>query len=72
MEENNFQVGDTVYVIYLNPHAANVANIEKAEIVQHPKKPVELALFLHDAYHPLAEKDAAFLSLDEAEGLYNQ
>jgi len=46
-----------------NPHAANVANIEKEEIVQHPKNPEVLALFLHDAYYPLAEDDAVFSSL---------
>ncbi|OAS86665.1 MULTISPECIES: transcriptional regulator SplA domain-containing protein [Metabacillus] len=72
MEGNNFQIGEEVYVIYRNPHAANVANIEKAEIVEHPNNPKELALFLHDAYHPLADDDAVFSSFDEAEELYNQ
>ncbi|APH05515.1 transcriptional regulator SplA domain-containing protein [Bacillus weihaiensis] len=68
----DFRVGDEVYVIYRNPHAAVVANIEKAEVVEHPKNPGELALFLHDAYHPLAEDDAVFSSLDDAESLYNE
>ncbi|WP_226666087.1 transcriptional regulator SplA domain-containing protein [Metabacillus litoralis] len=68
----DFHVGDQVYVIYRNPHAAVVANIEKAEVVEHPKNPRELALFLHDAYHPLAEDDAIFSSFEEAEDLYNE
>lgn len=68
----NFRVGEEVYVIYRNPHAAVVANIEKAEVVQHPKNPHELAIFLHDAYHPLAEDDAVFSSFEEAEELYNE
>lgn len=69
---NNFRVGEEVYVIYRNPHAVNVANIEKAEIVEHPHSNQELALFLHDAYHPLAEDDAVFSSFEDAEELYNQ
>ncbi|KKI93892.1 transcriptional regulator [Bacillus sp. SA1-12] len=72
MVKNNYQIGEEVYVIYRNPHAVNVANIEKAEVVEHPKNPNELALFLHDAYHPLEEDDAVFTSFDEAEELYNQ
>ncbi|MGM7720112.1 transcriptional regulator SplA domain-containing protein [Metabacillus sp. Hm71] len=72
MEHNHFQIGEEVYVIYRNPHAVNVANIEKAEIVRHPKNPNELALFLYDAYHPLEEEDAVFSSYAEAEKLYNQ
>lgn len=32
----SFAAGDTVYVIYRNPHAANVAHIKEAEIVHHP------------------------------------
>ena len=67
-----FKVGEEVYVIYRNPHAVNVANIVKAEIVEHPHNHQELALFLHDAYHPLAEDDAVFSSFEEAEKLYNQ
>ncbi|PMC35094.1 transcriptional regulator [Bacillus sp. UMB0899] len=69
---NEFKVGEEVYVIYRNPHAVNVANIEKAEIVEHPNDNQELALFLHDAYHPLEEDDAVFSSFKEAEELYNQ
>ncbi|MCM3408789.1 MULTISPECIES: transcriptional regulator SplA domain-containing protein [Bacillaceae] len=69
---DNFKIGEEVYVIYRNPHAVNVANIEKAEIVEHPTNQKELAIFLHDAYHPLAEDDAVFSSFEEAEELYNQ
>ncbi|MCM3160203.1 transcriptional regulator SplA domain-containing protein [Metabacillus litoralis] len=69
---DNFKIGEEVYVIYRNPHAVNVANIEKAEIVEHPTNQKKLAIFLHDAYHPLAEDDAVFSSFEEAEELYNQ
>ncbi|MFC0270659.1 transcriptional regulator SplA domain-containing protein [Metabacillus herbersteinensis] len=68
----DFKLGETVYVIYRNPHAAIVANILSAEIVQHPINENEFALFLHDSYHPLSDDDAVFSSFDEAERLYNE
>ena len=49
-----------VYVIYRNPHAANVAHIKEAEVVDHPLHEGELALFMYDTYHAFAEDDAVF------------
>ncbi|AKL84153.1 transcriptional regulator SplA domain-containing protein [Bacillus atrophaeus] len=69
---NEFNAGDTVYVIYRNPHAANVAHIKEAEVVRHPYHEGELSLFLYETYHPLAADDAVFASYEEAEHLYNQ
>jgi transcriptional regulator of the spore photoproduct lyase operon len=71
MEENNFQVDDAEYVIYRNSRC-QCRHYRKRRIVQQPKNPEELALFLHDAYNPLAEDDAVFSSFEEAEEIYNQ
>ncbi|MCC9262920.1 transcriptional regulator SplA domain-containing protein [Bacillus velezensis] len=68
----SFAAGDTVYVIYRNPHAANVAHIKEAEIVHHPYHEGELSLFLYETYHPLAEDDAVFTTYEEAEALYSE
>ncbi|MDA1475763.1 transcriptional regulator SplA domain-containing protein [Bacillus changyiensis] len=68
--KDGIQAGDQVYVIYRNPHAANVANIKEAEVVEHPLHDGELALFLYDTYHALADDDAVFSSYEEAEQLY--
>ncbi|WP_438503629.1 transcriptional regulator SplA domain-containing protein [Ectobacillus ponti] len=61
------QVGDEVYVIYNNPHTPTVANIRAAEIVQHPKDPNDVALFLHDTFHVIEDDDALFTSYEAAE-----
>lgn len=60
---NEFNAGDTVYVIYRNPHAANVAHIKEAEVVHHPYHEGELSLFLYETYHPLAEDDAVLRAM---------
>ncbi|MEK4789696.1 transcriptional regulator SplA domain-containing protein [Bacillus sp. FSL K6-2971] len=67
---SDYKPGDQVYVIYRNPHAANVAQIKEAEIVSHPYNKEELALFLLETYHPLAPDDAVFPTYEEAEALY--
>lgn len=69
---NQFNAGDTVYVIYRNPHAANVAHIKEAEIVHHPYHEGELSLFIYETYHPFAEDDAVFASYEEAKSLYKE
>ncbi|WLR43172.1 transcriptional regulator SplA domain-containing protein [Bacillus carboniphilus] len=71
MEKKDVQPGDEVYVIYRNPHTPNVANIQQAEVVPHPKNGEDVALFLHESYHLLSEDDAIFPSYDEAEQMYN-
>ncbi|MCD7036100.1 transcriptional regulator [Metabacillus sp. GX 13764] len=72
LEKQQLKDGDKVFVIYRNPHAANVATIEQAEIVPHPKDKSDLALFIHNSYHPLTEDDAIFASYQDAEYLYNE
>ncbi|MBX4163047.1 transcriptional regulator SplA domain-containing protein [Priestia aryabhattai] len=72
VEKKEYQVGDQVFVIYRNPHTANVANINQAEIVEHPENKGEKALFLHESYHLLAEDDAVYSTYEEAEKMYNK
>ncbi|MCY8399719.1 transcriptional regulator SplA domain-containing protein [Bacillus haynesii] len=72
MPRQPFKPGDEVYVIYQNPHAANVAHIKEAEVVDHPLHEGELALFMYDTYHAFAEDDAVFSSYEEAEQLYRE
>ncbi|WP_110114765.1 transcriptional regulator SplA domain-containing protein [Bacillus sp. CGMCC 1.16541] len=72
MSKREYQVGDQVFVIYRNPHTANVANITEAEIVEHPEQPGDVALFLHESYHLLAEDDAVYPTYEEAEQMYNK
>lgn len=69
---NDVQAGDEVYVIYHNPHTPTVANIKAAEIVQHPKDPNKLALFLNEAFHLIEEDDALFTSEVSAEKAFNE
>ncbi|TYR80722.1 transcriptional regulator [Priestia megaterium] len=72
MMKKEYQVGDQVFVIYRNPHTANVANITQGEIVQHPENKNDVALFLHESYHLLSEDDAVYSSYEEAEQMYNK
>ncbi|MTH53132.1 transcriptional regulator [Bacillus mangrovi] len=72
MDREQVKAGDTVYVIYRNPHAANVAVIKEAEVVQHPADENDVALFLYDTYHELLPDDAVFTDYKEAEKLYNE
>lgn len=68
MPRQPFKLGDEVYVIYRNPHAANVAHIKEAEVVDHPLHEGELALFMYDTYHAFAEDDAVFLHMKRRNG----
>jgi transcriptional regulator of the spore photoproduct lyase operon len=69
---NEVKAGDEVYVIYHNPHTPTVANIKAAEIVQHPKDPNKLALFLNESFHLIEEDDALFTSEVSAEKAFNE
>lgn len=64
------QVGDEVFVIYNNPHVPTVSNVRAAEIVQHPKDPNAVALFLNDTFHTIEDDDALFSSEAAAEQAY--
>ncbi|WP_316569008.1 transcriptional regulator SplA domain-containing protein [Neobacillus sp. YIM B06451] len=71
IDPKDVQAGDEVYVIYNNPHTPTVANIRPAEVVQHPKDPNALALFIHDTFHVIEDDDALFSSEEAAEKAFN-
>ncbi|OEH93354.1 transcriptional regulator SplA domain-containing protein [Bacillus solimangrovi] len=75
LDPKGVKSGDEVFVIYHNPHTASVANIKKAEIVQHPHEPNGVALFLHETFHTIEDDDALFATEQDAarayEDLYN-
>jgi transcriptional regulator of the spore photoproduct lyase operon len=64
--------GDEVFVIYRNPHVPSVANIKAAEIVQHPKDPNQLALFINDTFHVIEDDDALFATAEGSEIAYEE
>lgn len=70
MVMKNFEPGEVVYMIIRNPHAQDVAQIQQAAVVDHPERPGELALFVHETYYPLSDEFALFKSEDEAEQAY--
>jgi transcriptional regulator of the spore photoproduct lyase operon len=72
LENQTYQAGDIVYVFYRNPHTQDVANIQQAAVVNNPKNPNELALFLYETYYPLTSEVAVYASETEAEEAYQQ
>lgn len=70
LDPKNLKNGDEVFVIYRNPHVPSVSNIKAAEIVQHPKDPNALALFLNETFHVIEDDDALFTSQAAAEQAY--
>jgi transcriptional regulator of the spore photoproduct lyase operon len=73
MDNNNqLQAGEDVYVIYRNPHIPSVANVAQAEIVEHPKDPNQVALFLHETFHTIEDDDAIYTSEAEAHSAYEE
>ncbi|MDG4656245.1 transcriptional regulator SplA domain-containing protein [Ectobacillus antri] len=70
--KKDMKPGDEVFVIYNNPHTPTVANIRAAEIVQHPKDPNDVALFLYDTFHVIEDDDALFTSEQAAQQAYDQ
>ncbi|QGQ44968.1 transcriptional regulator SplA domain-containing protein [Metabacillus sediminilitoris] len=71
-EDIRYQVGDTVYIFYRNPHTQNVANIQEAAVVDDPENPHGLALFLYETYYPLTNEVAVYSSQNDAEQAYQQ
>ncbi|MGG3564494.1 transcriptional regulator SplA domain-containing protein [Neobacillus rhizosphaerae] len=71
LDINNAKPGDEVYVIYRNPHVPSVANVKAAEIVQHPKDPNALALFLNETFHVIEDDDALFSTSEAAQQAYD-
>jgi len=72
IDPKNAKIGDEVFVIYHNPHTPTVANVKPAEIVQHPKDPNALALFLNETFHTIEDDDALFQTEQAAQTAYNQ
>lgn len=70
VDPKDLKNGDEVFVIYRNPHVPTVSNIKAAEIVQHPKDPNSLALFLNETFHVIEDDDALFTSQAAAEKAY--
>lgn len=72
IDPRDMKAGDEVFVIYNNPHTPTVSNIRAAEIVQHPKDPNGLALFLNETFHVIEDDDALFSSEEAAEKAFNE
>lgn len=70
VDPKDLKNGDEVFVIYRNPHVPTVSNVKAAEIVQHPKDPNSLALFLNETFHVIEDDDALFTSQAAAEKAY--
>ncbi|MGM8215585.1 transcriptional regulator SplA domain-containing protein [Bacillaceae bacterium W0354] len=70
MKDNPFNLGDIVYVMYRNPHAQDVAQIQEAAVVENPEKPGELAVFLYETFYPLTDELAVFSTAEEANEAY--
>ncbi|MDV2581195.1 transcriptional regulator SplA domain-containing protein [Alkalibacillus haloalkaliphilus] len=70
-QNHNFELGDIVYVLYRNPHAQDVAQVQEAAVVENPNEPGELNLFMYDTYYPLDEEIAVFPTEVEAMRAYN-
>ncbi|UII54261.1 transcriptional regulator [Cytobacillus spongiae] len=72
IDPREIKAGDEVFVIYNNPHTPTVSNIRAAEIVQHPKDPNAVALFLNETFHVIEDDDALFSSEQDAEQAFEQ
>lgn len=70
MNISELRDGDSVYVIYRNPHTQNVATVQEATITSNPENPNELSLFMYDTYYPLTEEYAMYQTSEEAEQMY--
>jgi transcriptional regulator of the spore photoproduct lyase operon len=69
---NNLYEGQSVYIIYRNPHTPTVATIQEATIARDPMDPSILSLLLYDYYHSIEEDDAIFESYEAAEQMFDQ
>ncbi len=70
--QQQYNVGDIVYIFYRNPHIQDVANIQEAAVVYHPEQPEQLALFLFETYYPITNDLLIFSSEMAAEQAYHQ
>ena len=67
----NAKPGDEVFVIYRNPSYLSAANVKAAEIVQHPKNPNSIALYLNNKFHDIDEDDALYTSSSAAQKAFD-
>ena len=72
LDVNSLYEGQSVFIIYRNPHTPTVATIQEATIARDPMDPSVLSLLLYDYYHPIEEDDAIFATYEAAEQLYDQ
>ncbi|GGE48474.1 transcriptional regulator SplA [Pullulanibacillus camelliae] len=72
MSNQSYRAGEVVYVMYRNPHAQSVANVQEAAVVEDPDHPGELCLFIYDTYYPLSEEIAIYQTKEEAEAVYQE
>ena len=70
--EQNYSLGEIVYILIRNPHVQDVANIQQAAVVQHPEEPDQLALFTNENYYPLTNDFAIFSTESAAEMAYQE
>lgn len=61
--------GQTVYIIYSNPHTPSVSTIQEGYI---SVDALGASVVVYDYYHTLEEDDAVFASYEDAESVYNQ
>ncbi|WP_078392129.1 transcriptional regulator SplA domain-containing protein [Shouchella patagoniensis] len=61
--------GQTVYIIYSNPHTPTVATIQEGYI---SVDALGASVVVYDYYHTLEDDDAVFASYEDAEQVYKQ
>ncbi|MFB4210504.1 transcriptional regulator SplA domain-containing protein [Shouchella sp. 1P09AA] len=66
---SELQDGQSVFVIYSNPHTPTVATIQEGYI---SVDSLGTSVVVYDYYHTLEEDDAVFASYEDAEQVYNQ
>lgn len=72
MKQQQYRVGDIVFIFYQYPSIQQVVNIQEATVVNDPDNPKELALFLFETYYPLTNDMVIFTSEMDAEQAYYQ
>ena len=72
MKQQQYSVGDNVFIFYRHPYILDVANIQEAVVANNPNNPNELALFLFESYYPLTNDMLIFTSEIDAEQAYHQ
>ncbi|MBM7542307.1 transcriptional regulator SplA domain-containing protein [Amphibacillus cookii] len=70
MLDQDYKIGDHVYVMLRNPHVQGAVNVQEAQVVSKPDAPNELAIFLNEEYFPLRDDLAVFKDYFEAEIAY--